>query len=803
MLIPLKLLQKCFSVSPSFSNIIKACEQIGIEIETISLKNNVDFKNVFTSRIVEVTPHPNADKLKIAVVFDGIDNHTVVCGALNCRPGLITAFAKPGAVLRINQSPLIIKKTQLRGIESAGMLCAFEELFPDSETSSGIMELSEDTPLGEDYSLLIGDPIIEIALTPNLGHCCSLMGLAREIAPLINNTFSVPDFLSIDEKLPEIHEKSLAEQEADACPFYVAAQIDDIPNQESPSQLKELLSYFGIKSVNPIVDITNFIMSVTGQPMHAFDASRVDILSLRVNKIREPQSVTLLNDKKVVLKPGTVVVEDDFHVLAIAGIMGAADSSVTSTTNRVVLESAYFFKKDIRFTENYLQLYTDASYRFSRGTDPELPLQAMKMALSWLSRNFPEIKIKAIETKKSNLTENKTIIFRNRKMNVLLDSALTCNETADIFRRLNFEVIQTSDEQLTVRAPSYRHDINEEVDLIEEISKIIGLPNNNEPDTSKNAKLYPPSLWETKKDLRSYMVAQGFYEFYTCDLLKQDETELINKEDRDENLVTISTSKSSMFLRPSLLPGLLRSTAFNIHRNASTIRCFEIGKVYKKINSNFIEEESFALLITGLKDPESWNRKNLKTDFFELKGIVENIFDKYALTPDFIPSQYEYFHPYQQADIRIGKNRLGKIGSIHPEFLLIPNIKQEVFFFECLIKPFVKAPKNKIMQPISEFPGSTRDVTLSVTNDYPVKKIIAFLNKQLSPLLESIRIKDIYCDDFIVGNEWKNVTLTMTYRSLSGNLSAREIDDEYEKLMSALLNKLSEDKILKQFPTCD
>lgn len=784
MYISLSLLQTFFSSPLSIKHILEACDRIGIEAD-YQLPTSSDL--VVTAKIIETTPHPSADRLKVAILFDGTTQHQVVCGAENCREGIIVPLALPGAKLcATDGTTLTIKKSKLRGIESHGMCCGADEIgFPHLQRAErGLFEFPLDTKLGENAILLLADPMIEFSLTPNLSHCASLLGLAREIAFVTPETeLSLPDTFSFD-KSPS-QQASCDNHDKLHAPLFCAVEISGIEAVESPKFIQEALLKCKQKPINFLVDVTNYIMLMLGQPLHAYDASFVDLTSLHAQTIQQAQDLTLLNDQTVHVSEGSLVIRDNNSILGLAGVMGGEQSAVNANTQSVVLEAAYFNPNKVRSSQNQTKIYSEASYRFARGIDPQMTMPALYAAIHCIQQVCPNVQVSPIRILGTIPAQQAPILLRAQTISRILGMQMQPKEISQNLASLGFYVEPKSD-SVSVTPPSYRHDIVEEMDLVEEIFRVQQLA----PVKSNSRSAIFPPIYALKRNLTTFLASDGLQQFFTCDLL--DPT--IAKLDLSPEIaIYLQGSQHTLALRRSLLPGLLASVATNLNRQQALVQAFEIGSVYKKLpNESYKETEQLAIILAG-QEPPSWIPSN-PLSFYSLKGRVEALLSYLHINNYTIQrSQSLNFHPRQQVDILVGKNCIGSFGTVHPHLCKKAQIRVPVFFAELSIPQLAQSKKKKSPEyhPYSIYPSSFRDVTLSLDSAIPANLLCQKLLKFKSKWLERVFIISVYQNkDHVLPT--KNISLRLIYQDYGKTLSNQEIDQEHERLVSLLNQELDQ-----------
>nr|CRI42712.1 Phenylalanine--tRNA ligase beta subunit [Chlamydia pneumoniae] len=785
MRIPITLLQTYFSEPLSTKEILEACDHIGIEAE-IENTTLYSFTSVITAKILHTIPHPNADKLRVATLTDGEKEHQVVCGAPNCEAGLIVALALPGAKLFDSEGKAYtIKKSKLRGVESQGMCCGADELGLDELQiqERALLELPEATPLGEDLATVLGNTSLEISLTPNLGHCASLLGLAREICHVTQANLVIPKEFSF-ENLPTTALDM--GNDPDICPFFSYVVITGISAQPSPIKLQESLQALKQKPINAIVDITNYIMLSLGQPLHAYDASHVALDSLRVEKLSTPESLTLLNGETVLLPSGVPVVRDDHSLLGLGGVMGAKAPSFQETTTTTVIEAAYFLPEALRASQKLLPIPSESAYRFTRGIDPQNVVPALQAAIHYILEIFPEATISPIYSSGEICRELKEVALRPKTLQRILGKSFSIEILSQKLQSLGFSTTP-QETSLLVKVPSYRHDINEEIDLVEEICRTESW----NIETQNPVSCYTP-IYKLKRETAGFLANAGLQEFFTPDLL-DPETAALTRKEKEE--ISLQGSKHTTVLRSSLLPGLLKSAATNLNRQAPSVQAFEIGTVYAKHGEQYQETQTLAILLTEDGESRSWLPKP-SLSFYSLKGWVERLLYHHHLSIDALTLESSAlceFHPYQQGVLRIHKQSFATLGQVHPELAKKAQIKHPVFFAELNLDLLCKMLKKttKLYKPYAIYPSSFRDLTLTVPEDIPANLLRQKLLHEGSKWLESVTIISIYQDKSLETRN-KNVSLRLVFQDYERTLSNQDIEEEYCRLV-ALLNELLTD----------
>ncbi|HHF5124008.1 TPA: phenylalanine--tRNA ligase subunit beta [Haemophilus influenzae] len=776
-------------VNPAVST-EQLCEQItmlGLEVDGVESVAGT-FNGVVVGEVVECAQHPDADKLRVTKVNVGGDRLLdIVCGAANCRQGLKVACATEGAVL---PGDFKIKKTKLRGQPSEGMLCSFSELGIDVE-ADGIIELPLDAPIGTDLReyLALDDNAIEISLTPNRADCLSIAGIAREIGVVNKQLVNQPHFEAVPATISDKVQIDL--QAPEACPRYLLRVIKNVNvKAPSPMWMQEKLRRCGIRSIDPIVDITNYILLEFGQPMHAFDAAKVT-QPVQVRFAKEGEELVLLDGSIAKLQSNTLLIADQNGALAMAGIFGGAESGVNSETKDVILESAFFAPLAIAGRARQYGLHTDASHRFERGVDFELVRKAMERATALLLEicggEAGEICEASSET---HLPKVNTVQLRRSKLDALLGHHIETGSVTEIFHRLGFDVTYAND-IWTVTSASWRFDIEIEEDLIEEVARIYGY--NSIPNNAPLAHLRMREHKESDLDLariKTALVDADYQEAITYSFVDQKIQSLLHPH--QEALVLpnpISVEMSAM--RVSLMSGLLGAVLYNQNRQQSRVRLFETGlRFVPDANAEFGVRQEFVLsaVITGTAKSEHWAGKAESVDFFDLKGDLESVL---SLTEGgnrvrFVAKQFDALHPGQSAAIELDGQEIGFIGAIHPSISQKLGLNGKTFVFEILWNAI--AARNVVQaKEISKFPANRRDLALVVTDSVPAGELIAACKQAGGEKLVQVNLFDVY----------QGVGIAEGYNSLAISLTVQDNektleDEEINAVISAVLAEVKQ-----------
>lgn len=740
------------------------------------------FSGVIVAHITACEPHPNADKLQVCRVDTGTESVQIVCGAPNARAGIKVALAQVGAVLPGNFK---IKKAKLRDVESQGMLCSEKELGL-SDDHDGILELADSAPVGQDVRTLLNldDLSIEIDLTPNRADCLSIAGLAREVAVLNDLTVTAPAIEPVAATHQDTFPVSL--EDPVGCPRYVGRVLNNV-NVAAPSPLwmVERLRRSGIRSIDPVVDVTNYVMLELGQPMHGFDLDRLKE-GITVRRARDQETLELLDGQTLTLGIDNLLITDAAGPLAMAGVMGGEQSGVSRETRRVFLESAFFAPIEIAGKARGFGLHTDASHRFERGVDPALQELAVERATRLLVDICgAEPGPTQVHEVQANVPVPATIALRADHVKSALGLEIAGGEIQRILTGLGFALQETAAGEWQVVAPSWRFDMAIEADLVEEIARIYGY--NRLPVTQPKAALGPrgkPEQRVTTAAIADRLAALGYQEAITYSFVEPAlQQAMFPKEAGIELANPISADMAVM--RVSLWPGLARALTHNLKRQQDRVRLFETGLRFRETSKGTEQIAMVSGIATGSRLPEAWYENGEVLDFFDVKGDVEQVLSLVkGVEFDFLPGRHTALHPGQSARIERNGKLVGYIGALHPSLARQLDIKQPTFLFELRLDRIVKT-QLPAFTALSRYPGSTRDLAVVVDEETPVADLMNSVREMAGEDLESLTLFDIYRGKGI-DSQRKSVALGLTWQNPSRTLT----DEEVNSLMDSIINTL-------------
>jgi len=759
----------------------------GLEVDSVEPVAG-KFSGVVVGEILHTEPHPNADKLRVCKVNSGDEELQIVCGAPNARPGIRVPLAKVGATL---PNDFKIKKAKLRDVESFGMLCAREELGVSGD-SAGLWELPQDATVGADLNtyLALDDHIIEVDLTPNRADCLSIRGLAREVGTLNDAPVSEPEFkevkASIDDFLP-VELNSVID-----CPVYLGRIIKGVNlSAATPLWMQQRLERSDIGCINPIVDVTNYILLELGQPMHAFDLSRLTD-GIQVRRASSGENLELLDGRTVELNPEVLVIADRDKPVAMAGIMGGEESSVTEQTRDIFLESAFFNPLSIIGKAREFGLHTDSSHRFERGVDYELQALAIERATQLILEICGgEAGPVTNATSAEDVPLNEPVRLRKSRVELMLGTEFSTEQIQRVLNLLGMHILHQEDDSWTMVAPSWRFDINIEADLVEEIARIYGY--NNLPERTPAAQLPLANVPENRLSERvipDRLVAQGYREVISYSFI-DPKVHQACFGDAAFVEVTNPISADMSVMRTSLLPGLLSTVEYNLKRQHPDLALFENGLVFVPTSEpvsteNLAQIPCVAGALVGVRESESWANRKEKVDFYDAKRDVELLLGEKQLKDiEFKPcSNNSLFHPGQCAAIIQSESVIGHVGAIHPAVTKKLDIDRPVFAFELTLESLLEI-STPAFKSLGKFPEVRRDIALIVDQEVSGQSLIQAAKKSAGETLSDARIFDIYVGQGIDSNK-KSVAIGLTFRDYSRTLNDEEVTALVEGILSAL-----------------
>ena len=773
-----KWIKEYINIDEDAYKVAEALTMSGTEVEEIT--HETIPTEVICGKIIEVKAHPDADKLSLCLVDTGEEKLWVVCGAPNVREGLLSAFAPVGTDLGPGMK---VKKAKIRGVESFGVLLSERELgLTDDHT--GIMELQEGLKPGDCLfeAMDLEDWVFDINVTPNRGDCLSIIGIARELSALFRKEPTTPRF-SIQEDEKSIDSVLSVEiLDPDACPRYAARVLEGANIKKSPFTMRRRLFQAGVRAINNIVDITNYVLLEYGQPLHAFDYTLIAGSSIVVRKARDGETFVTLDAEKRTLRADDLLICDKEKPVALAGIMGGENSEVLDTTTSIALESAFFEPVGIRQTSKGLNLSTEASYRFERGIDPSIQMDAANRA-AYLMADLADAKVLKHVIDVNNVAfETKDIILRRDYMQKVLGIYdFTDADVADILTRLGC-MVEKTDQGWKVKSPQFRHDITREIDLIEEFIRIYGMEK-TEPELPTFKPMERSSDEIKLNELRSRLASMGLVEVVTYSFISPKWKQFFG----DEMLELLNPISDEMrLMRRSLIPGIGEIAAKNKNLQSRDIKIFEMGKCfYPKQGTKLPDEElRLGIALSGQRTGTHWSVKSAEVDFYDIKGFAE------VLLPGatFVSSQHLFYQAGNQADIVLDGVSVGHMGALSYDILETLDIEDNVYFMEISAESIFSRTWHGL-EEIPKFPMTWRDLSLVVKDDISYEDIVHTIGSKGIKELRSVVPIDLYVGDKLPEG-LKGVTVRITYQSQTRTLEDKMINKWQESIIKSLQNDL-------------
>ncbi len=764
----------------------------GIEVDAV-IDRSQGMTNVVVGHVVSKEKHPDADKLNVCQVEVGEgDIRQIICGAPNVDAGQNVIVALPGARL---PGGVKIKKAKMRGVESNGMICSLQELGIEGRVvpkayADGIYVLPADAVPGSDALELIGlrDTVLELGLTPNRSDALSMLGVAYEVAAI----------LSQEVKLPEIQYNTVSEKaedyikvrvEAKENPLYAAKVVKNVKIAESPLWLQHYLMAAGVRPHNNVVDITNYILMEYGQPLHAFDYDSLKSNELLVRLANEGEKIVTLDEQERTLKAHNLVITTGTEPVAIAGVMGGANSEVTADTTTVVIEAAYFDGFSVRRTSKELGLRSDSSARFEKGVDPNRVLLAGERAAQLLAELAGgevlegTVLVDDLDKSPARVVVSPDFINNRLGMKISLEDMLS------ILNRLKFDV-EAANGLLIIDAPTRRQDIKIEEDIVEEIARLYGYDEIPMTLPEGNDQIGGLTPYQAKRRIaRNVMEGAGLYQAVTYSLTSDELAQKFALKAEDTTRLLMPMSEERSTLRQSLIPHLIEAASYNVARKADSVALYEVGSVFlgKTAEDLPYEEEHLALVVSGKWVDNAWQGEKLTVDFFVAKGIVESLFEKLGLTEraSFEKASVDGLHPGQTAAILLDGEKVGIIGGLHPTERKKYDLK-DTFVAEINLKAILAAQVEELVYTsVPRFPAMTRDIALELDRSKPAGEIIEIIRKAGTKLLKEVKVFDVYEGDKMEAGK-KSVAFSLTYFDPERTLTDDEVVNAHNKVLKAL-----------------
>jgi phenylalanyl-tRNA synthetase beta chain len=768
----------------------------GLEVEAVEEHRPI-WGAVEVVEILSVAPHPNADRLRLCEVRREQGPARIVCGASNMQAGDKVALAPPGADLPGDRH---IERATIRGQISEGMLCAARELALPEDATDGIMILPPDAPVGRrlvDY-LGAADTVLDLAVTPNRGDCLSVLGIAREIAALTGARLQVATPSLRETDPPTASAIRVTIEAPDLCPRYALRAVRGVRVAPSPPWMRIRLAMVGLRPISNVVDVTNYVLLERGQPLHAFDLAHVAAGRIGARRAGSRQAFVTLDGVERELLPEDLVIADGRGPVALAGIMGGANSEIRDTTTEVLLEAACFAATGIRRTARRLGLTSDSSYRFERGVDPAATLAALNRAAELLAHTAGgTIARGAVDKQAARGTRPPTIRLRPARVNALLGTTLTAAEIERPLRALGATVAGSARTSLRVVPPSYRSDLRSEVDLIEEVARLSGyetIPAATPAIVAAGPGLGPQR--DPEERLRHALRAAGLTEMIGLAMVSaEDNRTFPGLPDLPGEPVSLRNAPSSdaAEMRRSLLPGLLHALDVNRRQGEPLVAGYAIGRVYARNGERYHEGRALAVVLAGEWPPPVIGEPSRPTSFADVKGALSLAFDRLALAPvrwEPLQGEAPYLHPGKAARITVGGVLCGIAGALHPDVTTARDLASDSWVAELdMVRVVQYCPRRIVFRPLPRFPAVLRDVAVVVDGSFQAQQILDAITEVAPPLVEEARVFDQYAGAPIPEGK-KSVAYSISYRAPDRTLTDEEVNALHEELVARLVERL-------------
>ena len=789
MKVSLNWLKELVEIDLNVDDLAHRLTMLGLEIESVE-RPGADISQVFIGRILDIQPHPDADKLVVCKTDVGQPEPLqIVCGAKNMAVGDRVPTAIVGATL---PGGFAIGKRKMRGVESQGMMCSARELGLGKD-HDGLLILPKDMPVGADAIPLLGldDAVFEIEVTPNRGDWAGMIGVARELAAYFDRPLRKPDASVSEAGADATTLSSITIEAPDLCRRYIGRVITDIKPSQTPVWMAQRLVSAGQRLVNPVVDITNYVLLETGHPLHAFDYDKLAKHRIVVRRARAGESIKTIDGEVRALRADMLVIADAHSPVAVAGVMGGLDSEVGESTQRILLESAWFEPASIRKTAKALAMNTEASQRFQRGADLDMALFAANRA----ARLIHEICHASVA--RGTLDEfpapmaGRSVSLRFARTNALLGTNIDAREQCSILNQLHFRSAQQTESAASFEVPSWRHDVTREADLIEEVARLYGYENipATVPRVRKTDTIFAPQEIATRK-LRRQLVALGLTEIMSLTFSSIPEIRRANETIPDDQVVRLQNplSETSCTMRASLIPNLLNVASLNIRRGVTQIKAFELGHVYIAQSGETLPNERARLgvVFSGMREDAHWSRQDCPVDIFDIKGILESIFDSLSVSVNWVTLQEPVFSTGFSGGITLYGKVIARYGKVDASVLSKFDIENDVFLAEVDLDEILKiAPEPRMFVAPSTFPPSLRDIAILVDSAVPSQDLVIAAKNAGGNNLKNVTIFDIYTGKPIPDGK-KSIALGLVFQSPEKTLNDKDTQKAWDNILKAL-----------------
>jgi len=778
---------------PTQLNIDEFCEKLtmfGLEVEEV-VQPGKELDNIVIGKVISVEKHPNADKLTLCRVDVGKSEPlSIICGAPNVVKDILVPVAMIGAKL----GDFEIKKAKLRGVESFGMICSENELGV-SDDHSGIMIIKQDIEPGTPFADARGmnDDIIEVEVTPNRPDLLGMIGVAREVAVMLNTEYAHPEIAFEESEVKTEDDISIIIEDAEKCPRYCARIVKGITVQPSPAWMQRKLTASGLRPINNIVDVTNYVLLEYGQPLHAFDRTKIKDKTIVVRTAKDKEKMMLLDDTELNLHSDNLLIADAEHPLALAGIMGGLDSSINDNTRDVVIECAYFDPKNIRASALEYGLQTDSSYRFERGMDPNGLIEVIDRAAQLMQlTGGGEISSGVVDCYPHKI-EPKILTLRVSRANSILNAKMSADEVENYLNKFEFGTKKASDDSFEVTIPTFRPDVEREIDIIEELARCYGY--NNVESYFWINRIDNKQKRTVARLAKNHLISLGFYEVNNMSFASPEDLDALKIPEIDfrRNIVELSNPIGEQFsiMRSTLIPDLLQNAALNLSYKFENFKLFELNRIYLKEREGTYTEPTYLTgVIVGDFDPFYWKDEQRATSFYDVKGVVESVLSKIRCKKNvtYKVSNQPYYNNDSAADIFLDEKMIGSCGIIKDDVLQSFEIEVHVLLFDIDLSSIIPLYNEKAIRfkEIVKYPQVLRDIAVIAPSDIEVGTIEQAIKSVDPSIIKNIQLFDVYTGKQIK-HGCRSLAFNITFQSETSTLTDKFVD----KLFDNIVNKLS------------
>ncbi|MBJ05399.1 MAG: phenylalanine--tRNA ligase subunit beta [Flavobacteriales bacterium] len=801
MIVSFNWLKKYLNFKDDVYKVAEILTSTGLEVEKVTEKFS-SLDHLVVGQIIECESHPNADRLKLTKVDVGNEVKQIVCGANNISKGQHVVVVLTGNYLvNISGEKFKIKKTKIRGEWSEGMICAEDEIGL-SENHDGVMVLDDSAKAGmllSDYLSLTKDYSIEIGLTPNRTDAFGHIGVCRDLFAFYSHRkkrlkFNLPDVSSY-KSLNKDMQINLNVRNVIACPSYSGVCIQNLQVKPSPNWLKCKLLSIGLKPINNIVDVTNFVLHETGHPLHAFDYNKISNSKIVVRNAKGGEKFQTLDAREIVLSNEDLVIADSEKPLCLAGVIGGMNSCVDNNTNSIFLESAFFDPTFIRRTSKRHSLNSESSYRFERGVDFNFSKFSLYRAANLIKELCNGIISNEVAYNSKKLKPIR-LYFSFSTCDKVLGFKIPHNEILNILKDLSFKVHSQSKDGCEITIPSFRFDVSREIDVVEEVARIYGY--NNLPETNK-VSFHPfsnneKSIFDFKQEISTLLVSSGFYEVQNNSLIPEKMSKLFNTSSNEVVKIINPLSQDLSIMRPNMFFSGIETIRHNLNRQTPNVKIFEFGYTYSNLNGRYLENQKLSIFCCGLSKIKNWKHEDQKVDFFYMKNTLDKILNYYVIDLsifDFNIKNDEYFS--QILEYSFESNKVGSVGIFSKKTQDLFGVKKEIYFVDINFDLLIKIIKNKkplLYKRISKFPSISRDLSLLVDQSIKYSQIQQEINDIDNKFLTQFSLFDLYQGDKIETGK-KSLALNFKFQSSKKTLTDSEVDKELYGIYNRLKIKFN------------